>query len=89
MKPGSRPHSACAHCLYLISPCIYAFFGSCKWVEESEDVSSEAAEEAKAGAKEREITQRQLDQSLFVLENDQMLSVDVEKDMEERLSQLS
>ena len=88
MKTHPRAHSSCAHCRYRMEPCIYSFFGPCKWVEDGDETTAAATEEANASAKDQEITERQVDQSQLVFQDDQMLAADVEKDLAERLSKL-
>lgn len=84
-----RAHSSCAVCRERRDPCIYRFFGPCKFDAE-ENACYEADEaQARAETKNAEIAQRQIDQSQLVLLDDQMLAPDVEKEeLEARLDKL-
>jgi hypothetical protein len=82
-----RPHSSCTVCHERRTNCIYRFFGPCKFDEEATACQEAVEAEQAAELKEKEITQRQLDQSQLVLLDDQMLAADVE-DMYARLDKL-
>jgi hypothetical protein len=85
----ARAHSSCAVCRERRDPCIYRFFGPCKFDPEEEGSPQAAEAEAKAEARNKQLTQRQIDQSQLVLLDDQMLAADVEKEeLEARLDKL-
>jgi hypothetical protein len=85
----ARAHSSCAVCRERRDPCIYHFFGPCKFDPEEEACPQATEAEAKAEAKNKELTQRQINQSQLVLLDDQMLAADVEKEeLEARLDKL-